>query len=112
MTLIAVKLETGRTHQIRVHLAEAGHPVVGDRLYGRVPPKGGGGLLAVESACARRMERQALHAAILGFSHPITGVWVRHVSRPPADMQGLISQVFGEAGEAEMVSFLERTALI
>lgn len=76
-TLAAVELETGRTHQIRVHFAGAGHPVVGDRVYGR------------ESRQARfdsrQFPRQMLHARKLGFSHPRTGDIVRVVSPPPQD---------------------------
>jgi 23S rRNA pseudouridine1911/1915/1917 synthase len=100
MALVSVRLETGRTHQIRVHLSELGHPVVGDALYGRVPPKGGGGRAAVELAAARRMPRQALHAETLGFRHPGTGEAVVFRSPLPADMAALVAQVFGEAGAA------------
>ena len=63
VTLLRVRIETGRTHQIRVHLAHLGHPVVGDSQYGRARP----GLLPVEPA------RQMLHAERLAFRHPATG---------------------------------------
>lgn len=106
MTFIAVKLETGRTHQIRVHLSEAGHPVVGDRLYGRQPPKGGGGVLAIESAHARRMPRQALHATALGFLHPATGAALRLTSALPEDMQELVRHVFGAQGQDALEAFM------
>ncbi|MCB9786759.1 MAG: RluA family pseudouridine synthase [Deltaproteobacteria bacterium] len=95
MALVAVRLETGRTHQIRVHLSEAGHPVVGDALYGRPLPKGGAGRAAVELAAARRMPRQALHAETLGFRHPATGETLRFRAPLPEDMAALVAQVFG-----------------
>ena len=78
--LVECRLETGRTHQIRVHLTFAGHPLVGDAVYGR---RRGTGLLA-------GFPRQALHAASLGFRHPGTGAEMRFESPLPADMAGLI----------------------
>ena len=78
MTLVALRLETGRTHQIRVHLAHIGHPVVGDRVYGgRSERRARAG---VEPA-----ERQMLHAWRLGFRHPRTGAWLEFAAPPPAD---------------------------
>jgi 23S rRNA pseudouridine1911/1915/1917 synthase len=79
--LVECRLETGRTHQIRVHLTFAGHPLVGDAVYGR---RRGPGLLA-------GFPRQALHAASLGFRHPGTGEEMRFESPLPADMAGLIT---------------------
>jgi 23S rRNA pseudouridine1911/1915/1917 synthase len=78
-TLLECTLETGRTHQIRVHLAESGSPVLGDPLYGRTPrdPR-------VRDA-AERLGRQALHARTLGFLHPRTGSRVRFEAGPPPD---------------------------
>lgn len=100
MALVSVRLETGRTHQIRVHLSELGHPVVADRLYGRATPKGGAGSSAVELAAARRMPRQALHAETLGFRHPATGETVVFRSPLPEDMRALVGKVFGDDGLA------------
>lgn len=77
---LAVELETGRTHQIRVHLASIGHPLVGDRLYGRQPPRG---LPEPVRAELRRLERILLHARELGFAHPITGERLRFARPPP-----------------------------
>ncbi|HHH27351.1 MAG TPA: RluA family pseudouridine synthase [Polyangiaceae bacterium] len=80
-TLVRCTLETGRTHQIRVHLAEqAGAPILADGLYGRPPHE------AALRAIAERLGRQALHANLLGFVHPITGARCRWEAPLPADM--------------------------
>jgi len=78
-SLARCRLDTGRTHQIRVHLAEAGTPVLGDPLYGK-PPKD----VAVR-AVAERLGHQALHARVLGFVHPTTGQALRFEAPWPAD---------------------------
>jgi 23S rRNA pseudouridine1911/1915/1917 synthase len=79
---VACRLESGRTHQIRVHLAHLGAPCLGDGLYGAGAPAP-----AVKAAMARAgLARQALHAAVLGFVHPITGQALRFESDPPADL--------------------------
>jgi 23S rRNA pseudouridine1911/1915/1917 synthase len=85
-TLIECRLETGRTHQVRVHLASIGHSLVGDPVYGRSTAQ----IRAVLKELA--FERQALHAAVLGFVHPVTGEAVRFESALPADMRELIDQ--------------------
>jgi len=103
LVLVEIELDTGRTHQIRVHMSEAGHPVVGDELYGRRPPRGGGGRLAFEHGAIRKMPRQALHAAVLAFTHPTTGEPVRFISPLPDDMRNLIERVF-EADGLEAVA--------
>src|SRR6185369_6118994 len=64
-TLVELELKTGRTHQIRVHLSELGHPIVGDDMYGGKP--------FVNTAGEVMLHRQALHATVLGFKHPILG---------------------------------------
>ena len=81
--LVECRLETGRTHQIRVHLTFAGHPLVGDAVYGR---RRGSGLVA-------GFPRQALHAASLGFRHPGTGQEMRFDSPLPADMAALVDDL-------------------
>jgi len=79
--LVRCRLETGRTHQIRVHLAEHGHPVLGDSLYGK--SIGDPELRRV----ADELGRQALHATVLAFEHPITGEAMRFETEPPQDFQ-------------------------
>ncbi|SDM91233.1 23S rRNA pseudouridine1911/1915/1917 synthase [Paenibacillus sp. yr247] len=78
-TLVELKLETGRTHQIRVHMKFIGHPLVGDPMYGKSK-----GML---------MDGQALHAAILGFKHPRTGEWLQFEAPIPADMEYLLQTI-------------------
>lgn len=84
--LVECRLETGRTHQVRVHLSSIGHALLGDPLYGRVNPQ-------VRPVLQRLgFCRQALHAAVLGFSHPVTGEQVRFSSELPPDMRELIDE--------------------
>jgi 23S rRNA pseudouridine1911/1915/1917 synthase len=86
--LVQAQLESGRTHQIRVHLAHVGHPVVGDRVYGAAREKGFSGVARSWAAeLARRVPRQFLHAAELRFSHPRTGEEMRFVSELPDDLR-------------------------
>lgn len=86
---IECRLQTGRTHQIRVHLAEqAGTPLLADWLYGREP--GSEDLLAI----AQTLGRQALHAAVLGFVHPITAQTLRFESELPSDLRRALSSLY------------------
>ncbi len=93
--LIECRLETGRTHQIRVHMAHIGHGVIGDPLYGK--PKRAGQMPDTISrdalASLRAFPRQALHAARLSFAHPITGAALDFDSPLPADMTKLITTI-------------------
>lgn len=85
--VIECRLETGRTHQVRVHCASIGHPLLGDPAYGRTPKQ-------LRPLLERLgFERQALHAAELGFVHPITGENIRFSSDLPTDMAELIDQL-------------------
>jgi 23S rRNA pseudouridine1911/1915/1917 synthase len=88
-SLIACRLETGRTHQIRVHLAHIGHPVLGDGTYGRGFKTKAALLGPAGRAAVARLERQALHAHILGFDHPATGQFLEFHSELPADLSRL-----------------------
>jgi len=87
--LISCKLETGRTHQIRVHLAHIGHPLVGDPVYIKRRPAAAKLLDEPAKTAALDFPRQALHAEILGFLHPITGKTLRFETRPPEDFRHL-----------------------
>ena len=78
-SLVRCKLHTGRTHQIRVHMAFLGHPLVSDALYGGGPAGG--------------LERQALHACRLAFAHPVTGAAMAFTSLPPPDLQAAIDSL-------------------
>ena len=83
--LVECRLETGRTHQVRVHMAHLGHPLVGDPVYGQ-------GRLA-DICQALGFRRQALHAAMLGFIHPVTGRELAFESPLPEDIQALASRL-------------------
>jgi len=98
-THVRIELETGRTHQIRVHLAHAGFPIVGDRVYGGrlALPKGASERLR---QALREFPRQALHAARLRFAHPVTGKPVECTSPLPADMRGLLDLLASDANAA------------
>lgn len=90
LSLLACRLETGRTHQIRVHLAHVGHGIIGDPVYGGARRVSAAALGPEAAAAVAAFPRQALHAATLGFSHPVTGVWMDFAAPLPADMAGLI----------------------
>ena len=98
-TLIECRLESGRTHQIRVHMAHARHPIVGDQLYGgglRLP-KGATPQLA---ETMRAFKRQALHAEKLEFAHPVTGKLVSAIAEMPDDMRELIAALRADSVES------------
>ncbi len=86
-SLVRCRLETGRTHQIRMHLAEHGHPVLGDPLYGR----------SIGDPDLRRaskeLGRQALHATLLAFAHPITGEAMHFETEPPEDFRRALASL-------------------
>ncbi len=89
-SLLECRLATGRTHQIRVHLAHRGHPLVGDPVYLRRIPAAARGLEPALRARLLDFPRQALHATSLGFAHPRTGEKLAFSAPPPADLQGLL----------------------
>jgi 23S rRNA pseudouridine1911/1915/1917 synthase len=86
--LVRCKLETGRTHQIRVHLSHIGHPVLGDPVYARVSKARRANLGAAAEAVGM-LKKQALHAALLGFKHPISANHVVFTSDLPSDLRCL-----------------------
>lgn len=93
-TLVELELRTGRTHQIRVHLSHHGYPIVGDDMYGGRP------LAGTEAKAAPLIDRQALHAALLGFTHPITGEAMRFTAPLRGDMAGAIAHLRGRLSVA------------
>jgi len=95
VSLVECRLETGRTHQIRVHMAHAGHGLVGDPVYGGQRKVAKGALPDRARAGLGAFDRQALHAAVLGFSHPVSSETVRLVAALPQDMTDMIAQLRG-----------------
>ncbi|HWE72994.1 MAG TPA: RluA family pseudouridine synthase [Stellaceae bacterium] len=82
--LVECRLATGRTHQIRVHMTDIGHPLIGDQTYGR-------GRTSSLPEAARAFPRQALHANVIGFNHPLSGDYLEFTSPLPPDMVALIA---------------------
>lgn len=99
LALLDCWLETGRTHQIRVHLAHVGHALVGDPVYGRGRRLAAGALPAAAAAAVAGFRRQALHAAALGFVHPASGEELAFESPLPADMAELLALLRGAGGQ-------------
>jgi 23S rRNA pseudouridine1911/1915/1917 synthase len=89
-SLCRIRLETGRTHQIRIHLSEAGHPVVGDQVYARDRLRRGEPLLEAD--------RMMLHAETLGFAHPVTGAPLSFESPPPPAFARAVEDLRGRSG--------------
>lgn len=93
--LVDCWLETGRTHQIRVHMAHAGHGLIGDPVYGGRRKLAAKAVSEAAAEAVRAFPRQALHAATLGFDHPVTGEALSFSSPLPPDMDALISALRG-----------------
>jgi 23S rRNA pseudouridine1911/1915/1917 synthase len=91
-SLVECRLETGRTHQIRVHMAHIGHPLIGDRDYGAAFFTKANRLAEPLRAAVEEFSRQALHAWLLAFDHPATGVRMRFETPLPADMDALVGE--------------------
>ncbi len=89
-SLVECRLETGRTHQIRVHMARLGHPLLGDTVYGAGFRSKEGRLAPKARAAVATLGRQALHAYRLGFSHPVTGQFLAFESKVPADLAAVL----------------------
>ena len=96
VTLLKLNLETGRTHQIRVHLSEAGHPLLGDSVYGGDARLGNVKDAKLKSL-VKDLGRQALHAKTLGFIHPSSGKYIEFDSDLPEDMQRIIDYLEKQA---------------
>ncbi len=96
-SLMELELETGRTHQIRVHLAHMGHPVLGDPVYGSGFKSSAKRLNERAQAALARLDRQALHAAGLGFEHPIKGKRLSFESLLPEDLSAVLEALRGPA---------------
>jgi 23S rRNA pseudouridine1911/1915/1917 synthase len=101
-SLLELQLETGRTHQIRIHMQHAGHPVFGDPQYGGRNRRLGALTTSQREIIAGLFEilpRQALHAAVLGFAHPVSGKMLRFESEFPEDILNVLGRLRGHEGE-------------
>jgi 23S rRNA pseudouridine1911/1915/1917 synthase len=92
-SLVECRLETGRTHQIRVHMAHIGHPLIGDAVYGAGFKSKAAALPEAAQQAIRELGRQALHAGKLSFSHPVSGEILRFESPIPADMERVVAEL-------------------
>jgi len=90
VTLVECRLETGRTHQIRVHMASIDHPLLGDPVYGK---------RTLKEAATLGLARQFLHAQRLGFTLPSTGEWREFVSELPEDLRGVLERLENTASQ-------------
>ena len=90
-SLVECRLETGRTHQIRVHMSHIGHPLIGDQEYGKHFQTKENTLPEPSRVIVREFKRQALHAAILGFSHPVTAEKLKFEAPLPEDFRQLLA---------------------
>jgi len=104
-SLLDFRLATGRTHQIRVHMAHAGHALLGDPTYGR-GVSSRRKLSSEARAAVAALDRQALHAAELGFVHPITGTRLWFTSPPPADLATLIARLGGDLANPDQTGHI------
>lgn len=100
---VRCRLKTGRTHQIRVHMASIGHPLIGDATYGSNRRRSLKGASPELAALLRAFPRQALHAATLGFIHPVTGKKHRFAAAPPEDFTELLEAL----SELDEVAFAD-----
>lgn len=100
-SLVECQLETGRTHQIRVHMAHIGHPLLGDAVYGGGQRTKANRLSEEARTMLETLGRQALHAARLGFEHPSTGEFMSFESELPADLMRLQEALQGRSREGE-----------
>ena len=99
-SLVQAELKTGRTHQIRVHFSFKGHPVFGDGDYGGRQKMIGGfdpSLRIVAREMLKLIDRQALHAKSLSFTHPVSGETMDFAAAPPADFQHLVNRLREDA---------------
>lgn len=102
-SLVRCRLQTGRTHQIRVHLSERGHPVAGDELYGGVRAHPKTPKTAAEAKLLRALPRMALHAYRLGFTHPRTGEKMRFTQPWPDDIAGTMRSFFEDVADQMII---------
>ena len=95
LTLLECKLETGRTHQIRVHMSSIGHPLLGDDLYGSFRNYGMKLPIPLQGYL-KKWKGQALHAGVLGFQHPVSKKWIEFYKEPPEAMLKIIAALKAE----------------